>query len=127
MYNAHADTEFTSMLLTVSPEINFCAEKQLCEGVVIVTTALQEKDMKKALIIGLCVLTGLPTENILPLWVLPLQYLQKTCCRTEKDFCEEKVTFDKHFLLDCEFELPQFLYWHFEFSAGFEAINCFKR
>lgn len=69
--------------LTVAPEINFCAEKQLCAGCCNHNHSSAREGCEKTLIVGLCMLMGLPCMNILPLWVLPMRCLQKIFCRTE--------------------------------------------
>lgn len=132
--NIHAYTELTNMLftlrqmqkirlLTAAPEINFCAEKQLCAGCCNHNHSSAREGREKALITGLCVLIGLPSKNILPPWDLPKQIL----CRTELYFCIEEVTFDKYFLLDCELRLSRFLYWHFELCSRSWSNKLFKR
>ena len=92
--NTCAYTKFTNMLfalrqmqktkpLTAAPEVNFCAGKQLCAGCCNCNHSSAREGREKKMIVGLHMLMGLPTMNILPLWVLPMQCLREILCRTE--------------------------------------------
>lgn len=76
VYNTRAYTKFTNMLfalrqmqktkpLAAAPEINFCAAKQLCAGCCNHNHSSAREGHEKTLIVGLCMLMGLPSMNVL--------------------------------------------------------------